>query len=61
MFNVVTLGQRVPQIIPCGRFAGTDAVLVSLNAEFEALYSTAGRPSIALEYALRALLLQAFD
>lgn len=38
----------------------TDAVLGSLNAEFDALYAASGRPSIAPEYVLRALLLQAF-
>ena len=37
-----------------------DAVLISLNDEFDALYSVSGRPSIAPEYVLRALLLQAF-
>ena len=35
-------------------------MLVSLNAEFDRLYSASGRPSIAPEYVLRALLLQAF-
>jgi transposase len=38
----------------------TDDVLRSLNAEFDALYSDQGRPSIAPEYVLRALLLQVF-
>ena len=38
----------------------TDVMLVSLNDEFDALYSAAGRPSIAPEYVLRALLLQVF-
>jgi len=38
----------------------TDAVLASLNEAFAALYSASGRPSIAPEYVLRALLLQAF-
>jgi transposase len=36
----------------------TDTVLRSLSPEFDALY--AGRPSIAPEYILRALLLQVF-
>jgi transposase len=38
----------------------TDEVLRSLNADFDALYSDQGRPSIAPEYVLRALLLQVF-
>ncbi len=38
----------------------TDIVLRSLNEEFDSLYSASGRPSIAPEYILRALLLQAF-
>ena len=55
------LEQRVPQAHPLreiGRI--TDRVLVSLNEEFDSLYSASGRPSIAPEYVLRALLLQAF-
>jgi transposase len=38
----------------------TDVVLKSLSGEFDSLYSASGRPSIAPEYVLRALLLQAF-
>ena len=38
----------------------TDTVLRSLSAEFDRLYAASGRPSIAPEYVLRALLLQAF-
>ena len=38
----------------------TDVVLVSLNSEFDTLCAASGRPSIAPEYVLRALLLQAF-
>ncbi len=38
----------------------TDVVLRSLRAEFDALYAVLGRPSIAPEYILRALLLQVF-
>jgi transposase len=37
-----------------------DAALCSLNAELDALYAESGRPSIAPEYILRALLLQVF-
>ena len=38
----------------------TDAVLGTLSPEFDALYAASGRPSIAPEYILRALLLQVF-
>ena len=38
----------------------TDVVLASLDAEFDKLYKDSGRPSIAPEYILRALLLQVF-
>jgi transposase len=38
----------------------TDAVLRALSPEFDVLYSDSGRPSIAPEYILRALLLQVF-
>jgi transposase len=38
----------------------TDVVLASLNPEFDRLYKASGRPSIAPEYILRALLLQVF-
>ena len=38
----------------------TDAVLQRLSPEFDALYADSGRPSIAPEYILRALLLQVF-
>ena len=37
-----------------------NAVLGELSAQFDALYSEGGRPSIAPEKLLRALLLQAF-
>jgi transposase len=38
----------------------TDGVLASLSAAFDEMYSGSGRPSIAPEYVLRALLLQVF-
>ena len=38
----------------------TDTVLRTLSPEFDALYADSGRPSIAPEYILRALLLQVF-
>ena len=61
MFSYVTLEQRVPQDHPLREIRKlTDTVLRSLSAEFDRLYSASGRPSIAPEYVLRALLLQAF-
>jgi transposase len=61
MFSYVTLEQRVPQDHPLREIRRlTDAVLVSLSASFDEMYSASGRPSIAPEYVLRALLLQAF-
>ena len=61
MFSYVTLEQRVPQEHPLREIRRlTDVVLRSLSAEFEQMYSASGRPSIAPEYVLRALLLQAF-
>jgi transposase len=61
MFSCVTLQQRVPQDHPLREIRKlADTVLGSLSAEFDALYSASGRPSIAPEYMLRALLLQAF-
>jgi transposase len=61
MFSYVTLEQRVPQDHPLREIRGlTDVVLRSLGAEFDQMYSSSGRPSIAPEYVLRALLLQAF-
>jgi transposase len=61
MFSYVTLEQRVPQDHPLREIRRlTDVVLRSLSAEFEPMYSASGRPSIAPEYVLRALLLQAF-
>jgi transposase len=61
MFSYVSLEQRVPLDHPLrGVRKVTDAVLGSLNAELDKLYAGSGRPSIAPEYVLRALLLQVF-
>ena len=61
MFSYVSLEQRVPQDHPLREIRKlTDEVLRSMSAEFDALYSDQGRPSIAPEYMLRALLLQVF-
>ena len=60
MFSYVALEQWVPQDHPLREIRKlTDDVLRSLNADFDALYSDQGRPSIAPEY-VRALLLQVF-
>ena len=61
MFSYVSLEQRVPVDHPLrGIRKLTDAVLASLDGEFDKLYKESGRPSIAPEYILRALLLQVF-
>src|SRR5271163_246598 len=61
MFSYVSLEQRVPQDHPLRAVRKlTDAVLRTLSPEFDALYADSGRPSIAPEYILRALLLQVF-
>ncbi len=61
MFSYVSLEQRVPQDHPLREIRKlTDQVLRLLSAEFDTLYAESGRPSIAPEYVLRALLLQVF-
>ena len=59
MFSHVSLEQRVPQD-HCLRAVRklTDAVLGRLSPEVESLCADSGRPSIAPEYILRALLLR---
>jgi transposase len=61
MFSYVSLEQRVPSDHPLREVRKiTDAVLRTLSPEFHALYADSGRPSVAPEYILRALLLQVF-
>src|SRR5208282_4951386 len=61
MFSYVSLEQRVPADHPLRAVRKlTDAVLGRLSPDFDALYAASGRPSIAPEYILRALLLQVF-
>src|SRR5258708_1376647 len=61
MFIYVTLEQRVPQEHPLREIRVlTDGVLQSLDPELDKLYAATGRASVAPEYVLRALLLQAF-
>ena len=61
LFSYVDLESRVPAKHPLRMIrAVVNEVLGSLSRDFEALYSSTGRPSIAPEKLLRALLLQAF-
>ncbi len=61
MFSYVSLEQRVPAEHPLRAVRKiTDEVLGLLSGEFDALYAASGRPSVAPEYVLRALLLQVF-
>jgi transposase len=61
LFSYVRPESRIPKEHPL-RVIRTlaDEALTSLNDQFSALYSDNGRPSIAPEQLLRALLLQAF-
>src|SRR5262249_24364857 len=61
LFSYVDLEERVPRDHPLRLIRViVNEVLAALNREFAALYATDGRPSIAPERLLRALLLQAF-
>lgn len=59
MFSYVSMEKRVPRDHPLRRVrAMTDTALRGMSADFEAMYARVGRPSIAPERLLRALLLQ---
>jgi transposase len=59
MFSYVDLEQRVPDSHPLRKVKqAVDVILQKMSAEFNARYSTIGRPSIPPERLLRALLLQ---
>ena len=61
LFSYVSCEARVPAEHPLRPIrAMADEALEVLSADFEGLYSKVGRPSIAPEKLLRALLLQAF-
>jgi transposase len=61
LFSYVNLEKRVRADHPLRAIRGlTDAALERLSGDFAALYSGTGRPSIAPEMLLRAMLLQAF-
>jgi transposase len=60
MFSYISPEQRVPKDHPLRAIrVMTDEALEALSGEFEKLYARVGRPSIAPEKLLRALLLQA--
>src|SRR5438045_2127190 len=61
MFSYLSPEERVPANHPLRMVRSlTDEILQDLSPQFGALYSTLGRPSIAPEKLLRALLLQVF-
>ena len=61
LFSYVSLEKRVPAAHPLRVIREiVNATLVTMSAEFDALYSPFGRESIPPERLLRALLLQAF-
>lgn len=58
MFGYRTLEERIPQQHPLRKLrALVDGLLATLPAEFEAMYSASGRPSIPPERRLRASLI----
>ena len=60
VFSYVSLEQRVPSDHPLRAIRQmVDAALQELSVPFDELYANTGRPSIAPEKLLRALLLQA--
>jgi transposase len=60
MWSYVPLERRVPQDHPLRPMRTmVDAILAELSPAFDGIYSGVGRPSIAPEKLLRALLLQA--
>jgi transposase len=61
MFSYISAEQRVPRNHPLRPIRMmVDAALREMSKDFEGLYSRVGRPSIAPERLLRALLLQLF-
>lgn len=58
MFSYITLERRIPAEHPLRAIRGlTDRALERISPEFDPLYAATGRPSIAPERLLRALLL----
>ena len=61
LFSYVDIEERVPKTHPLRLIRRiVNDVLAALDGEFSKLYAEDGRPSIAPERLLRALLLQAF-
>jgi transposase len=60
LFSYVDLEERVPKNHPLRLIRGIVNEVLALDREFAELYAAEGRPSIAPERLLRALLLQAF-
>jgi transposase len=61
LFSYVDLEKRVPTKHPLRLVRGVvNDVLAALDSDFSKAYADSGRPSIAPERLLRALLLQAF-
>jgi transposase len=59
MFSYISLEERIPPKHPLRKLRNVvDALLATMSAEFEAVYSTGGRPSVPPEMLLKALLLQ---
>jgi transposase len=59
LFSYVSAEARVPKSHPLRKLKlVVDGILASMSAQFDAVYSDTGRPSIAPERLLRALLLQ---
>jgi transposase len=61
MFSYLSPEERIPSSDPLRPIRTmVDVVLAGLSSRFEGMYSAFGRPSIAPEKLLRALLLQIF-
>src|SRR5512135_882193 len=59
LFSYVSQENRIPQNHPLRNLRRLmDPILEQLSSRFERLYSQTGRPSIAPEYLLRAMVLQ---
>jgi transposase len=59
MFSYISAERRVPEVHPLRAIrAMVDAALRNMGPQFDAMYAKVGRPSIAPEKLLRALLLQ---
>jgi transposase len=58
LFSYFSVEERIPTEHPLRRVkAQADAVLASMSADFEAMYASVGRPSIAPERLLKSTLL----